>query len=79
MMEFLSIDLLTTLGPTAGVFLLSIYFIKSFMSYSKSTNEKFINELQEIRIENSRTMNTFTQAVTAIDTRLQLIEAKIRK
>ena len=79
MMEFLTIDLLTTLGPTAGVFLLSVYFIKSFMSYSKSVNDKFINELQEMRIENSRTMNTFTQAVTAIDTRLQLIEAQLRK
>ena len=78
-MDFLSVDLLTTLGPTTGVFFLSVYFIKAFMSHSKSTNDKFINELQEIRIENSKTMNTFTQAVTAIDTRLQLIEAKIRK
>jgi len=71
-MEWLTSDIIIALGPVAGVLILSVFFIRSFISFQKDT---IMNILQEIREDRK----VFESAVEKIDRRLEILEKIICK
>lgn len=66
-MEWITIDIIVALGPVAGVLILSIYFIKSFIAFQKETIGAILETMKEDR-------KVFEQAVEKIDRRLEILE-----
>ena len=66
-MEGMTMDVIVALGPAAGVLILSIFFIKSFISFQKETIGNILDTMKEDR-------KVFEQAVEKIDRRLEILE-----
>ena len=66
-MEGMTMDVIVALGPAAGVLILSIFFIKSFISFQKETIGDILDTMKEDR-------KVFEQAVEKIDRRLEILE-----
>ena len=65
-------DLIVALGPAAGVLILSIYFIRSFIAFQKETIGDILDTMKEDR-------KVFEQAVEKIDRRLEILERLFNK
>lgn len=63
----MTMDVIVALGPAAGVLILSIFFIKSFISFQKETIGNILDTMKEDR-------KVFEQAVEKIDRRLEILE-----
>ena len=48
-MEWLTTDIIIALGPVAGVLILSVFFIKSFINFQKDTIGMILQEMKEDR------------------------------
>tara|TARA_R110000822_G_scaffold199618_1_gene337304 strand:+ start:779 stop:997 length:219 start_codon:yes stop_codon:yes gene_type:complete len=71
-MEGMTTDLIVALGPAAGVLILSIYFIRSFIAFQKETIGDILDTMKEDR-------KVFEQAVEKIDRRLEILERLFNK
>jgi len=71
-MEWLTTDIIIALGPVAGVLILSIFFIRSFINFQKDTITQILMEMKEDR-------KVFESAVEKIDRRLEILEKLIGK
>ena len=71
-MEWLTTDIIIALGPVAGVLILSIFFIRSFINFQKDTITQILMEMKEDR-------KVFESAVEKIDRRLEILERIICK
>ena len=71
-MEWLTTDIIIALGPVAGVLILSIFFIRSFINFQKDTITQILMEMKEDR-------KVFESAVEKIDRRLEILEKIICK
>jgi len=71
-MEWLTTDIIIALGPVAGVLILSVFFIKSFINFQKDTITQILMEMKEDR-------KVFESAVEKIDRRLEILERIICK
>lgn len=71
-MEWLTTDIIVALGPVAGVLILSIFFIRSFISFQKDTISQILLEMKEDR-------KVFESAVEKIDRRLEILERMMEK
>ena len=71
-MEWLTTDIIIALGPVAGVLILSIFFIRSFINFQKDTISQILLEMKEDR-------KVFEAAVEKIDRRLEILEKMIGK
>ena len=71
-MEGMTTDLIVALGPAAGVLILSIYFIRSFITFQKETIGDILDTMKEDR-------KVFEQAVEKIDRRLEILERLFNK
>ena len=71
-MEGMTMDVIVALGPAAGVLILSIFFIKSFISFQKETIGNILDTMKEDR-------KVFEQAVEKIDRRLEILERLFNK
>ena len=68
-MEGMTMDVIVALGPAAGVLILSIYFIRSFITFQKETIGDILDTMKE----------DFEQAVEKIDRRLEILERLFNK
>jgi len=71
-MEWLTTDIIIALGPVAGVLILSVFFIRSFINFQKDTITQILMEMKEDR-------KVFESAVEKIDRRLEILERIICK
>lgn len=71
-MEWITSDIIIALGPVAGVLILSIFFIRSFISFQKDTIGQILLEMKEDR-------KVFESAVEKIDRRLEILERMMEK
>ena len=71
-MEWLTTDIIIALGPVAGVLILSVFFIRSFINFQKDTITQILMEMKEDR-------KVFEAAVEKIDRRLEILEKMIGK
>ena len=71
-MEWLTSDIIIALGPVAGVLILSVFFIRSFINFQKDTITQILLEMKEDR-------KVFESAVEKIDRRLEILERIICK
>ena len=71
-MEGMTMDVIVALGPAAGVLILSIYFIRSFIAFQKETIGDILDTMKEDR-------KVFEQAVEKIDRRLEILERLFNK
>jgi len=71
-MEWLTSDIIIALGPVAGVLILSVFFIRSFINFQKDTITQILMEMKEDR-------KVFESAVEKIDRRLEILERIICK
>tara|TARA_R110002167_G_scaffold9218_1_gene42349 strand:+ start:134 stop:352 length:219 start_codon:yes stop_codon:yes gene_type:complete len=71
-MEGMTMDVIVALGPAAGVLILSIYFIRSFITFQKETIGDILDTMKEDR-------KVFEQAVEKIDRRLEILERLFNK
>ncbi len=71
-MEGMTTHVIVALGPAAGVLILSIYFIRSFIAFQKETIGDILDTMKEDR-------KVFEQAVEKIDRRLEILERLFNK
>jgi hypothetical protein len=74
-----SSNLIMALGPATGVFLLSIYFIRTFVGYQKDVMMGLVDEMKEDRKLQKEELEEFKNAVNKIDARLHYIEKTLDK
>ena len=72
-----SSNLIMALGPATGVFLLAIYFIKTFVAYQKDVMLAMVDEMKADRTQSQQELEAFKQAVEKIDRRLEIMERLI--
>ena len=70
--SWITTDLIVALGPVAGVLILSVFFIRSFINFQKDTITQILMEMKEDR-------KVFESAVEKIDRRLEILERIICK
>lgn len=67
-------NIIMALGPATGVFLLAIYFIKTFVAYQKDVMLAMVDEMKADRTQSQQELEAFKNAVEKIDRRLEIME-----
>jgi hypothetical protein len=72
-------NILSLLGPSVGVFLLSIFFIRAFINYQREVMMKLVEEMREDRKQQKAELEVFKDGIEKIDRRLEILERLLDK